>query len=284
MHAVQDVLDCWHAFFDFRGFHNHTAHHILALWAFGANRDIIEPAYEEDKLIQRPAFKSPEPITIANFTEHWGMKSKLPFAFLSGLIHSQSMGFQIPYHGIFAEDCRTSGVEHSAYFALNISGRPSSFREQPSMINSFKFSGTTRSSSIGETSALKFEHPCSDALLRSTVMLSTTMQPTSWSLDTADSKDVDRKIEELQWMNALIYAVAVSKDGKGDFSADFLNLSMGKHSHNDARICVFVARGCPSLDIDAFFGADIVGPASSVNSFSSSPRLNLPPTPPFSNF
>ena len=43
----------------------------------------------------------------------------------------------------------------------------------------------------------------------------------SWSLDTSDPKEVERKIEELQWMNVLIYAVAGFKEGKGDFSADF---------------------------------------------------------------
>lgn len=43
----------------------------------------------------------------------------------------------------------------------------------------------------------------------------------SWTLDVSDPKEVERKIEELQWMNVLIYAVAGFKDGKGGFSADF---------------------------------------------------------------
>lgn len=52
----------------------------------------------------------------------------------------------------------------------------------------------------------------------------------SWTLDTSDPKVVQRKIEELQWMNVLIYAVAGFKDGKGDFSADFFLVSFAVFS------------------------------------------------------
>lgn len=59
---------------------------------------------------------------------------------------------------------------------------------------------------------LAFLEHCGEALFR---------YANSWTLDISDPKEVARKIEELQWMNVLIYAVAGFKDGKGDFSADF---------------------------------------------------------------
>lgn len=41
-----------------------------------------------------------------------------------------------------------------------------------------------------------------------------------WTLDTSDPKEVERKIEELQWVNAIIYTIPGWKKDK-PFNADF---------------------------------------------------------------
>ncbi|KAF8915710.1 hypothetical protein CPB85DRAFT_1374947 [Mucidula mucida] len=74
--ALLDVLkdnhERWHIFFNDMGFHNHVSHHVLAIWALGANKDLIEAAYKHDVPMQKPAIKSPEGITESNYNEHLG--------------------------------------------------------------------------------------------------------------------------------------------------------------------------------------------------------------------
>ncbi len=41
-----------------------------------------------------------------------------------------------------------------------------------------------------------------------------------WTLDLSDPKEVNRKVEELQWMNTIIYAIGGSQPGK-KFNSDF---------------------------------------------------------------
>ncbi|KAH7914911.1 hypothetical protein BJ138DRAFT_1170289 [Hygrophoropsis aurantiaca] len=62
----------WHIFFDDRGFHNHAAHHLLAIWALGASAPIIDAAYKTHCDYQRPAFESPHDINYKNFRDHLG--------------------------------------------------------------------------------------------------------------------------------------------------------------------------------------------------------------------
>lgn len=74
--ALRDVLkdnhERWHIFFNDKGFHNHTAHRALAIWALGADGAVIRAAYQHDSKEQRPAFRSPKPITTDNFEDHLG--------------------------------------------------------------------------------------------------------------------------------------------------------------------------------------------------------------------
>ncbi|KAJ4501012.1 hypothetical protein C8R41DRAFT_280802 [Lentinula lateritia] len=69
---LQENHEKWHIFFNNIGFHNHISHRLLALWALGANKEVLKAAYESDSEPdkERPAFSSPEPITSANFRDH----------------------------------------------------------------------------------------------------------------------------------------------------------------------------------------------------------------------
>ncbi|KAG1869215.1 hypothetical protein C8R48DRAFT_597975 [Suillus tomentosus] len=70
--VLEDNHSRWHIFFNYKGFHNHAAHHLLAIWAMGASAKIIFSAYETHCVYQRPAFDSPSRITRHNFNEHLG--------------------------------------------------------------------------------------------------------------------------------------------------------------------------------------------------------------------
>ncbi|KAG6833346.1 hypothetical protein H0H87_008522 [Tephrocybe sp. NHM501043] len=70
---IQDSQERWHIFFD-RDYrpHNHAVHYTLALWALGADNEIIKAAYNIDCAYLMPRFESPGEITAENFDEHLG--------------------------------------------------------------------------------------------------------------------------------------------------------------------------------------------------------------------
>ncbi|KAL0948385.1 hypothetical protein HGRIS_010967 [Hohenbuehelia grisea] len=70
--ALQENHEKWHIFFNDRGFHNHTSHHLLASWSLGASAPILKATYNAGASYQRPAFKSPEEIDTNNFNDHLG--------------------------------------------------------------------------------------------------------------------------------------------------------------------------------------------------------------------
>ncbi|KAG7085650.1 hypothetical protein E1B28_003196 [Marasmius oreades] len=70
--VLEDNQKTHHIFFNNKGFHNHIAHRVLAVWALGADKEVIQTSYERDSEYQRPAFESPEPITNENFNDHLG--------------------------------------------------------------------------------------------------------------------------------------------------------------------------------------------------------------------
>ena len=51
--VLQENHDKYHIFFNPEGFHNHTAHDVLAKWALNAKTESLEKAYEAHKSYQR---------------------------------------------------------------------------------------------------------------------------------------------------------------------------------------------------------------------------------------
>jgi hypothetical protein len=70
--CLKENHEKFHIFFNDRGFHNHTSHHLLAIWALGASAPLIEAAYKINAEYQRLATVSPEDITSDNFYDHLG--------------------------------------------------------------------------------------------------------------------------------------------------------------------------------------------------------------------
>ncbi|CAL1702702.1 unnamed protein product [Somion occarium] len=62
----------WHIFFNDRQFHNHAAHHLLAIYALGADRNLLKAAYQTHVLYQRPSFPSPGEITQETWKDYLG--------------------------------------------------------------------------------------------------------------------------------------------------------------------------------------------------------------------
>jgi hypothetical protein len=74
--TLKENHERYHILFNDRGFHNHTSHHIIALWALGAPADIVQKAFDSEKDSQRAIDHgvTPDvvPITHDNFFEHLG--------------------------------------------------------------------------------------------------------------------------------------------------------------------------------------------------------------------
>jgi Questin oxidase-like len=52
--------------------YSHIVHHLLAKYAVGADSDVLNAAYDTDKVVQLPAYPSPGPITVDNWRDHLG--------------------------------------------------------------------------------------------------------------------------------------------------------------------------------------------------------------------
>ncbi|KAF8262311.1 hypothetical protein EI94DRAFT_1602907 [Lactarius quietus] len=74
--AVLDVLKhnyhAHHNFFNEKGWHNHSTHHVLSIYTLGASPEIIADTYKTAHDYLLPAIKHPGPITEKNFAEHLG--------------------------------------------------------------------------------------------------------------------------------------------------------------------------------------------------------------------
>ncbi|KAG8215798.1 hypothetical protein J3R82DRAFT_7706 [Butyriboletus roseoflavus] len=73
--ALRDNHERSHVFFNEFSFHNHSVHHLLAVYALGAPGPVISAAYQNTHLDHmRVAFVSPDTVTITddNFTDYLG--------------------------------------------------------------------------------------------------------------------------------------------------------------------------------------------------------------------
>ncbi|KAF9230922.1 hypothetical protein BU15DRAFT_83025 [Melanogaster broomeanus] len=71
-HVLKDNHNRYHIFFNYVRFHDHAGYRALAIYALGGSASLIKNYYEQDGKNQRPAVKSPGPITEENFVEHLG--------------------------------------------------------------------------------------------------------------------------------------------------------------------------------------------------------------------
>ncbi|KAF8994981.1 hypothetical protein BDQ17DRAFT_1412346 [Cyathus striatus] len=116
---LEDDYKNWHVYFNNRGFHNHTAHIVLALWSMGAHESVIKAAFDLSASIQRPAFTSPGDIDAKNWKEHLGDEN-----------------YYNSYLKFFTDEVRTKGsaaslVEYVFSAGANVGS------EEPAMVSRF---------------------------------------------------------------------------------------------------------------------------------------------------
>ncbi|OAX38705.1 hypothetical protein K503DRAFT_677249, partial [Rhizopogon vinicolor AM-OR11-026] len=314
----------WHIFFNYKRFHNHAAHHLLAIWAMGASANIILSAYETHCQYQRPAFDSPSNITRHNFNEYLGDErfysaymdffacelGKKGFArtlgeyifapsanyiaephpektahpemlarFFAGLFHPlihTGYGAEFGLLGLSAEGLAMTAV-HSAkghhlllpsYFSSPM--KPGTLHALSILALVAKDEQFERIKSIDETDVWTSAASHDEALRAYAEM---------WAFNVANEEDIAEAVEELAWLNAIIYGVggmSGTKDDKKAFKADFflmhlvtssiflssLVTSLYQNSRAQAlllrsyfavSLANYVDRGCPDIDIAKFY-------------------------------
>ncbi|OCH85389.1 hypothetical protein OBBRIDRAFT_838993 [Obba rivulosa] len=89
---LKENYEKWHIYFNDKGFHNHISHHLLAIYALGAQGPLLRAAYEADIPIQRSTWKSPSKIDEKNFHDHLGDENYWDayLEFFSGILLEKS--------------------------------------------------------------------------------------------------------------------------------------------------------------------------------------------------
>ncbi|KAG1764884.1 hypothetical protein EV702DRAFT_1204809 [Suillus placidus] len=321
--VLEDNHSRWHIFFNYKGFHNHAAHHLLAIWAMGASAKIIFSAYETHCVYQRPAFDSPSRITRHNFNEHLGDErfysaysdffalelGKKGFArtfgeyifapsanylaephpegdghhpemlarFVGGLLHPlihTGYGAEFGLLGMSAEGLAMTAVHPAKVHAL----LPPSYFSSPVKAGSMHalsilalVAKDERFEDIkmtDESDTLTMTVSSHDEALRAYAEM--------WDFDVANKEDVAKAVEELAWLNSIIYGVGGMTVKADTFNADFflmhlvtstlflpsLVTSLYQNPHAQAlllrsyfavSLARYLARGRPTLDIAKFY-------------------------------
>ncbi|KAF9467641.1 hypothetical protein BDZ94DRAFT_1305265 [Collybia nuda] len=340
---LRDNHDRWHVYFDPKGFHNHSAHFLLAQWTLGADASILEAAYKLECEYQRPSFDSPEPITVNNFKDHLGddnyyksyrafftevVNTKGPVAaieeyifdlkmnfdpsrgsdkqpemlnrFFDGLVHPMihvGYGLEFGLPGMVVEGLSSAAIHHadtssvitrSLFEAKGVpiietltSHLPSALKLSSEDVSSSNVHAFTILARMLKDPQLNVTEAPELALQIYTDTMRTHGERVNkyvreWTVNTADPKEVECKIEELVWTMVMIYGIPGWTEG-GDFNADFFHMHLVTSSlflsslaaqlnptsqelllrgYFAAALGWWVGRGRPSFDIAKFFAAD----------------------------
>ncbi|OCH89958.1 hypothetical protein OBBRIDRAFT_793774 [Obba rivulosa] len=390
--TLKDNHRRWHAFFNEIGFHNHGSHHLVAIYALGANGPLIEAAYETHAAYMRPAYPSPSAISEENLYEHLGKKdyynaylqfftSKLlakgvsetledyvfsrtanagpqgatqsPLMlprFLATILHPMihtGCGVEFGLLGLVAEGLAQAAVHPAQLVGL----MPLSLWDSKALPGSDANTLASRLSSLLPSLVLdRFARPKAedpqpaklgthvftilasilqdDRFAPSALGLSeredasmhvlervekTIREPLlkyidEWTVDGSDARDVEKKIEELAWMNALLYGVG-GWAGRGasptdKFNADFFLMHLVTsavflpslvaylspestylllRTYLTVSLSWWIARGRPALPIRDFFASTTAMPRPPGEPHSTPAKKTLTPEDPAPN-
>ncbi|TCD65714.1 hypothetical protein EIP91_002290 [Steccherinum ochraceum] len=346
---MQDNHKKLHIFFNDKQFHNHSTHHLLAIYSMGADADLLKDAYSTHVAYQRPAIPPPGPITKENWKDHLDderyYQSYLTFfsdlllangptsileeyilskdanvvpgkekeppqmlgrylgGFLHPLIHS-GYGAEFGQLGMWAEGLSEACVQTSlprdilpdALFDNLAPSTPSLISRVASLTLSSRAGagdgGVHALSILGrvvkdpafsrtavglpapadENAVARVVAVCKDKLLKFFE---------EWTVGHT-REDLDKKFEEVMWMNAVIYGVggwsdrAHSKDPSKEFNGDFFLMHLVTSSlflpsvmsylppataafllrtYFLTTLVLYIARGRPALPIADFYSA-----------------------------
>ncbi|KAF8999014.1 hypothetical protein BDZ89DRAFT_1105585 [Hymenopellis radicata] len=373
IHVLKDNHEKWHIFFNnVSRFHNHVAHHVLAIWALGANKDLIEAAYTFDIPFQKPVLEPTERITDVNFKDHLGddsyhisymnfFEKKIvengvsqvleEFVFSRGanitdgaaqdtqpvmlarffamLVHpllhiGNGLEFGLP--GMVVEGLALAAVHHgsdahllpASLFEESVAGLdalsakilvldnpPSARSRHQATKEVHAFDIIARIMKDKEFSSLP-DPDMFKAIKDPKHSATIVAYANQWTLDIEGPEDVRRKIEELQWMNSLIYAVSGYNAKEKEFFADFYLMHLVTSSlflpsfvayltpasqkvlirgYFTISLAWFIARRPRSFDLDVteFFEADVATPQARPSLSFNPPTWALVPGPSSAN-
>ncbi|CAL1702716.1 unnamed protein product [Somion occarium] len=340
--SAQALLECLkdnhrkrHIFFNDRHFHNHASHHLLAIYALGADRKLLQTAYQTHVIYQRPSFPSPGEITVENWKDHLGndkyyqayvtfftdlllekggatvfedyilsknanlavgpnsqeppyLLSRYLGGFLHPLIHT-GYGAEFGQLGMWAEGLAEACVQSpdppalvpeslfgalapkagglvSQLTSLALSSSPTSQGKTSSphalaILAHVAADPAFKPSAIGlpppddanENSLQRVARVVGDKLLGFL---------NEWTVE-SDQQDLEKKLEEVFWMNALIYSVGgwsgreQGGDEKKEFNAQLKPSSavLLLRTYFVTSLALYIARGRPALPIAEFYQA-----------------------------
>ncbi|KAJ7259284.1 hypothetical protein C8J57DRAFT_1339972 [Mycena rebaudengoi] len=237
------------AFFSVGGGHNHTPFHMLTEYALGASPAHIEAIWKVHLTIEKPAFASPGPVTAATFADHlgerpyyqaylkffseevlkkndtaatleeWLFSSKANFdgkapqmlnRLLAGILHPMlyvGYGVEFAIPGLVAEGLAQACV-HQLGNTLKILPQKM-FSTQPSR-QDHAFSIASRildDDRFDDLPLMSLDDALAkfgDAIYEYAAL---------WTVDGANAKEVENKVQELCFLNVMIYAVGGWLDG-----------------------------------------------------------------------
>ncbi|EDR02238.1 uncharacterized protein LACBIDRAFT_309882 [Laccaria bicolor S238N-H82] len=300
---LKDNHEKWHIYFNTRGFHNHAAHTVIALWALGANEEILNAAYRYASSYLLPLFESPGLINEGNWETHLGDEK-----------------YYQAYISFFTEEVKAKGVDAvlEEYVFATSANYVSGQTEQPQMLGRLLdavihplihvgygvefglpgmvieglawtavhkgFSTSVLTQTLfSEPAPEKKDHPTHAFTVLGRVIsdprLANNADPQvikeyvdQWQPE----GDVAKHLEELLWVNSLVYGVAGLEE-IGQFNADFFYMHLVTSSIFLPSLCarltersqtlflrsyflislsLYVERGRPALDIPRFFAND----------------------------
>ncbi|KAF8442905.1 hypothetical protein L210DRAFT_3611407 [Boletus edulis BED1] len=279
----------WHIFFNYKGFHNHAAHHILAIWALGAPAPVIEAAYATHCEYQRPAFAAPGPINKQIFNKHLGderyyagyldyFTSELLQKGLKECLEEHNFASEANFGAAFPEmfSALFIHVGYGAEFSsIGVSAEAQTcFQEScsPMWFPRCQLLPLSCDPRLSQIKHMDEETMCTKTLTEHGSIIHDYVN--MWKFDISTEDGIADAIEELSWANDLIYGVGGHSTDK-PFSPDLflmhlvtssiflpsLLASIDKFSSRrlllmayfTSALSYYVARGRPRLDIRSFY-------------------------------
>ncbi|KAJ7121552.1 hypothetical protein C8R44DRAFT_166956 [Mycena epipterygia] len=305
---LQQDYEQHHGFFNYRGAHNHTPFHILVEWALGGSPEHLEAIWNQHDVLERLAYRSPGSITTQTFVDHLGdeeyyqaylhffsdlvlkkpvhaVQPEMLNRLLAGILHPMlylGYGIEFSLPGLVAEglaqaavhkvassallprnmfDTSTMGVHRPGTHAFSIASRILRDRRFNNSIGSFDEVQSKFGEDIQRYAA-------------------------EWIVDGENPKEVAKKVQELTFLNVMIYAVGGWRDGEGFHQAEFTLMHLVTSSMTlSSYMAVISSPASKSLLLRAYFARSLAyyisrgRPNLPIRSFFSSPILTEFPGP-----
>ncbi|KDR79310.1 hypothetical protein GALMADRAFT_117576 [Galerina marginata CBS 339.88] len=313
-----------HGFFDYtsRGAHNHTTFHLLVEWALGGTPKHLDAIWEQHENVERDSHRSPGAITAATVFDHlgdgeyyqaylyffsdlllktpisavleeWIFSSKANFdgkqpqmlnRLLDAILHPMlylGYGIEFSLPGLMA-----MGLAHiSVHGAPSSTLVPRSVFEAPTRRGAGTHAFSIASRVMSDRAFENYVGSFDDLQVKLGPKIQS--YAAEWLVDGANPQEIAKKVQELTFLNVMIFALGGWRDGVGFYRAEFTLLhlltssmtltaymavissptskSLLLRSYFTRSLAYYVAQGRPPLPVRSFFVAPILttfpGPA-----------------------